>query len=268
MDPESGVQPPSDPVDLSEPPDLPELPQPPEPPDPPDPARTVIFEATSMAAFSTTNRRPRCVVLLPAVSGVDTSTTAAGLALALASVQPADVLLLDMDSAPPGTGLATRFGLYRTPPGALMPVAPRLTYEPTGPGELVGPWPERFGLLLVHCGPAPSWDVLDGALTIASSVLLLTPDTAAGLESATAALDWLCGGRRAELAREAVVVLAGEGEDGGVVTEGPLPGRCRVVLRIPAAAHLAVPGVLDPDLIPDGARDALLDLAKEVPGSA
>lgn len=247
MDPEPGVEPPSDPVEPS------------------DPARTVIFEPMIPVGAA---RRRHCAVLLPAVSGVDTSTTAAGLALALVSVQPADVLLLDLDPASPGTGLASRFGLYRPPSGALVPVAPRLTYQPTGADGLVTAWPERFGLLLAHCGPAPSREVLDRALTIAGSVLLLAPDTEVGVEVAAAALDWLEGGLGAELARTAVVVLAGEDEDGGVVTDGPLPGRCRAVLRIPAAAHRVAPGVLDPDVIPEHARDALLDLAKEVSGGA
>ena len=248
MDPEPGVRPPSDPVDPS------------------DPARTVIFDPA--IPFATATRRHRCAVLLPAVSGVDTSTMAAGLALALVSVQPADVLLLDIDPAPPGTGLAARFGLHQPPSGALVPVAPRLTYQPTGADGLVATWPERFGLLLAHCGPAPSREVLDRSLTIAGAVLLLAPDTDTGVESAAAALDWLGGGPGTELARTAVVVLAGEDEGGGVVTDGPLPGRCRAVLRIPAAAHRVSPGVLDPDLIPDHARDALLDLAKEVSGGA
>ncbi|HEX5497146.1 MAG TPA: hypothetical protein VFX70_21495 [Mycobacteriales bacterium] len=269
MDPESGTRPPSGAAD---PPDHAHeyasahgaVPGP-VPGRNPDPASTVIIEAV---ATHPAGPRPRTVVLLPGVSGMDTPTAAAGLALALASVQPADVLLADIDPAPRPTGLATRFGLCAPEPGALLPVAPRLTYRSTRPDELAGPWPERTGLLLVHTGPMPGREALDAALTAArdaaaGTVLLLTPDTDAGARAASAALDWLDGAGCGELARGAVVVLAGDGADAGSLTDGSSTFRCRSVHRLPAAAHLVAPGVLDPDLIPDKALDTLLDLARE-----
>lgn len=252
MDPEPGGRPSSDP---NHPPDR-----------APDPASTVIIEAVDGALAHPAGRRPHCLVLVPGISGVATPTVAAGLALALASVQPADVLLADLDSHPVerGTGLSMRFGLYAPEPGAMLPVAPRLTYRPTRPDELADPWPQHFGLMLVHCGPSPTREALDGALAVADSVLLFTPDSDAGTEAAGAALGWLCAAERAELARGAVVVLGGDGADAGVSTEGPLADRCRAVHRLPAAAHLVPPGVLDPELIPDKALDTLLDLVREV----
>lgn len=258
MDPESGARPSSDPLIPPEPVAVPLTDS------VPDPASTVIIDAVTAGLSRSGGPGPRCVVLLPGVSGMDTPTTAAGLALALASVQPADVLLVDLEPARRGTGLAMRFGLYAPQPGALLPVAPRLTYRPTSLDELAGPWPAQIGLLLVHCGPGPSRETLEAALAVADSVLLFTPDTDAGADAVSAALDWLCGAKCGGLARGAVVVLAGDGEDAGTLADGPLLDRCRSVYRLPAAAHLVAPGVLDPELIPDKARETLLDLAREV----
>lgn len=232
-----------------------------------DPARTVILETLPELRTRSTGRRAHCVALLPGVSGVDTTATAAGLALALASMSAADVLLLDCDSALPGTGLCVRFGLVAPGPGAMLPVAPRLTYRPTAAEELATPWPDRYALLLVHCGPGPSRDVLEAALTAADRALLLTPDCAAGTESASAALDWLSRGGWADLADGAVVALAaGNGTDPPGATE-TLAGRCRNVVRLPAEAHGVAPGVVDPALMPQAALDALAELAEEVAGA-
>lgn len=233
---------------------------------PVDPAQTVILEAIPELLARPTMRRTHCVVLLPGVSGVDTTATAAGLALALASASPPDVLLLDVDSAPPGMGLSVRFGVVAPTPGAMLPVAPGLTYRPTGPTELSEPWPDRYGLLLVHCGPGPSRDVLEAVLGVADQALLLTPDCAAGVESACAALDWLCGGGHADLAGGAVVVLAAEAEPGPSAADA-LVGRCRRVYRLPAAAHTVAPGVVDPAVMPKAALRALVDLAGEIAGA-
>lgn len=233
----------------------------------PDPARTVIIEA--MGARLDRPARPSAghparLVLLPAVSGMDTATLTAGLGLALASVGPDDVVLADLDVAPRGTGLAMRFGLYAPQPGARMPVAPRLTYRRTGAAELDGAWPGCFGLVLVHCGPGPSRDVLDRALAGAGTVLLAAPDTDVGIGSACAALDWFRDGLGGGVAERVVVLLAGPDGAADTRTAEPLAARCRAVRRLSADVHSAAPGVFDPDLIPGAALDALLDLAREV----
>lgn len=231
-----------------------------------DPASTVIFEAPSLTEPTT---HGRYVVILPGVSGLDTTATAAGLGLALASVLPTGVLLVDVEAASPGRGLGHRFGLHAPELGALLPVAPGLVYRGTAQNEMVSvAEPDDHDVLLVHCGAHPPPDVLYEILGIADVVLLFTPDTTIGVESAAAAMEWLRRSGRGDLADGCVVVLAenAEGDETGAAGRSLL-GSCRAVHQLPASVHTVGPGVVDPEGMSAAAVTALMELAHEVAGA-
>lgn len=209
----------------------------------------------------------RRVAVVPGVSGTDTATATAGLALALASIQDGEVLLLDADSTlgvmPAGTDLAARLGLVRATPGALLPVAPRVSYHAGATiADLGRDWSNHCVVLIIYCGPGPDPGLLDAALDNSSTLVLVTPDTDSGVASARAALDWLHDTDRHLLADSAVVALAAP--DSTSEPAGEPDMKCHSVFHLPADAYEIPPGLLDPLELPEPAQLALLGLADTV----
>ncbi|WP_439646965.1 MinD/ParA family ATP-binding protein [Millisia brevis] len=126
----------------------------------------------------------------------------------------------------------------------------------------------HYNLILTDCGTGVMHSAMNGVLSLAHSLVLVTTPAVDGASSAAATLEWLQLHGYAHLAERTVVVVSAQ-------RPGPLGinmealqrhflARCRAMVVVPFDEHLAEGGIVDIDRLRPRTRAAFVDLAAMV----
>ncbi len=123
----------------------------------------------------------------------------------------------------------------------------------------------HYGIVLTDCGTGIMHSAMDGVLSLAHALVLVSSPAVDGARSAAATLDWLGLHGYAHLVERTVVVVSANrpgaaGIDMDELTRHFL-ARCRAVVVIPFDEHLAEGSVVELDRLRPRTRDAFVELA-------
>ncbi len=123
-----------------------------------------------------------------------------------------------------------------------------------------------FGITVVDCDTLPS-ELSRTALSAAQARVLVTPATAEGITSTRAVLDWMASLSRPKMLAGTVVVVAASSPhvtlDVTAASEHLRLDGVQVV-TLPYDRHLAAGGPIRTELLGQGTREAVTELAAEV----
>lgn len=127
-----------------------------------------------------------------------------------------------------------------------------------------------YNVVVTDTGTGLTHDALQGAFSVADSLLVVSSPAIDGADSAWATLDWLEAHGYSDLVRRSVAVVNGirpRAHPGHVDIDqicANFASRCRAVIRLPFDPHLEAGGVIDLSQLASRTRDALIDLAAVV----
>lgn len=128
-----------------------------------------------------------------------------------------------------------------------------------------------YNVVMTDCGTGLMHSAMEGVLSTAHAIVLVTSSAVDGAQSASATLDWLMAHGYEELVSNAVVVVSSskpgaQPVDLDLLTQHFM-GRTRAVQIIPYDDHLATGAFVDMDLMHHRTRTAFLELAATVADS-
>ncbi|MGI9018589.1 MAG: AAA family ATPase [Euzebya sp.] len=126
---------------------------------------------------------------------------------------------------------------------------------------------KHYNVMLCDTGTGIMDDANLGILDAVDQIVLVSGTALDSARAASLTLDWLQTNGRAELVRDAVVVLNSVGGMGRVDVDQVarhFADRCRSVHRVPYDRHLETGSITDPDLLAPVTQQAWLDVAAAV----
>ncbi|WP_240194015.1 MULTISPECIES: MinD/ParA family protein [unclassified Gordonia (in: high G+C Gram-positive bacteria)] len=137
--------------------------------------------------------------------------------------------------------------------------------------RVVGILENYYNIIMTDCGTGLMHSAMQGVLSTANAIVVVTSPAVDGAQSASATLDWLNAHGYQRLVSQAVVVISASKPGGApvdieVLTEHFL-GRCRAVQIVPYDNHLAAGAHVDLDQMHRHTRTAFLELAATVADS-
>jgi MinD-like ATPase involved in chromosome partitioning or flagellar assembly len=129
---------------------------------------------------------------------------------------------------------------------------------------------ERFySVCIADCGTDLEDAAMSGVLRMTDQIVLVTTPCVDSARSAAATLDWLAARGKADLARNAVVVVNAVRRSGRAqvdldALEEHFEPRCRAVTRVPYDPYLAQGADVDLDQVADRTSEAFVGLAAEI----
>ncbi|MGN7134232.1 nucleotide-binding protein [Rhodococcoides corynebacterioides] len=123
----------------------------------------------------------------------------------------------------------------------------------------------HYGIVLTDCGTGIMHSAMDGVLSLAHALVLVSSPAVDGARSAAATLDWLGLHGYAHLVERTVVVVSANRPGAASIDMEELTrhflARCRAVVVIPFDEHLAEGSVVELDRLRPRTRDAFVELA-------
>nr|WP_081821211.1 MinD/ParA family protein [Rhodococcus sp. BP-332] len=123
----------------------------------------------------------------------------------------------------------------------------------------------HYNLILTDCGTGIMHSAMEGVLSLAHALVLVSSPAVDGAKSAAATLDWLGLHGYAHLVERTVVVISAHRPGAASIDMDELTrhflARCRAVVVIPFDDHLAEGSVVDLDRLRPRTRAAFMDLA-------
>ncbi|MBY6367357.1 MinD/ParA family ATP-binding protein [Rhodococcoides corynebacterioides] len=123
----------------------------------------------------------------------------------------------------------------------------------------------HYGIVLTDCGTGIMHSAMDGVLSLAHALVLVSSPAVDGARSAAATLDWLGLHGYAHLVERTVVVVSANRPGAASIDMDELKrhflARCRAVVVIPFDEHLAEGSVVELDRLRPRTRDAFVELA-------
>ncbi|GAA1482456.1 hypothetical protein GCM10009624_28960 [Gordonia sinesedis] len=137
--------------------------------------------------------------------------------------------------------------------------------------QVLGILENFYNIIMTDCGTGLMHSAMEGVLSTANAIVLVTSPAVDGAQSASATLDWLNAHGYQRLVNQAVVVISASKPgsapiDLDLLTEHFL-GRTRAVQIIPYDNHLASGSYVDLDQLHRRTRTAFLELAATVADS-
>lgn len=137
--------------------------------------------------------------------------------------------------------------------------------------RVVGVLENYYNIIMTDCGTGLMHSAMEGVLSMANAIVVVTSPAVDGAQSASATLDWLTAHGYERLVREAVVVISASKPGGAPIDLELLTrhflGRSRAVQIIPYDDHLAAGAYVDLDQMHRRTRTAFLELAATVADS-
>jgi MinD-like ATPase involved in chromosome partitioning or flagellar assembly len=126
----------------------------------------------------------------------------------------------------------------------------------------------HYNLILTDCGTGIMHSAMNGVLSLAHSLVLVSSPAVDGARSAAATLDWLGLHGYAHLVERTVVVVSAHRPGAASIDMDELTrhflSRCRAVVVIPFDEHLAEGSIVDIERLRPKTRRAFVDLAAMV----
>ncbi|GAB32954.1 hypothetical protein GOOTI_035_00030 [Gordonia otitidis NBRC 100426] len=137
--------------------------------------------------------------------------------------------------------------------------------------EVIGILENYYNIIMTDCGTGLMHSAMEGVLSSATAIVLVTSPAVDGAESAAATLDWLNAHGYQRLVQQAVVVVSASKPGNAPIDLDMLTqhflGRTRAVQIIPFDDHLASGAQIDLDQMNRDTRNAFLELAATVSDS-
>ena len=137
--------------------------------------------------------------------------------------------------------------------------------------DVIGILENYYNIIMTDCGTGLLHSAMEGVLSSATAIVLVTSPAVDGAESAAATLDWLNAHGYQRLVQQAVVVISASKPGGAPIDLDMLTqhflGRTRAVQIIPFDDHLATGAQIDLDQMNRDTRNAFLELAATVSDS-
>lgn len=137
--------------------------------------------------------------------------------------------------------------------------------------DVIGILENYYNIIMTDCGTGLLHSAMEGVLSSATAIVLVTSPAVDGAESAAATLDWLNAHGYQRLVQQAVVVISASKPGGAPIDLDMLTqhflGRTRAVQIIPFDDHLATGAQIDLDHMNRDTRNAFLELAATVSDS-
>lgn len=126
----------------------------------------------------------------------------------------------------------------------------------------------HYNLILTDCGTGVMHSAMNGVLSLAHSLILVTTPAVDGASSAAATLEWLQLHGYAHLAERTVMVVSAQRPGSLGINMEALQrhflARCRAMVVVPFDEHLAEGGIVEIDRLRPKTRAAFVDLAAMV----
>nr|WP_245551819.1 MinD/ParA family protein [Gordonia aichiensis] len=137
--------------------------------------------------------------------------------------------------------------------------------------KVIGILENYYNIIMTDCGTGLMHSAMEGVLSSATAIVLVTSPAVDGAESAAATLDWLNAHGYQRLVQQAVVVISASKPGSAPIDLDMLTqhflGRTRAVQIIPFDDHLASGAQIDLDEMNRDTRNAFLELAATVSDS-
>lgn len=125
-----------------------------------------------------------------------------------------------------------------------------------------------YNIILTDCGTGIMHSAMNGVLTLANALVLISSPAIDGARSAAATLDWLDHHGYGHLVERTVVVISSPRPGASTIDMDALTehflARCRAVQVVPFDEHLAEGAEVDLDLLRPATRQAFVELAAMV----